>query len=133
MQTSSKRFTPTCNYKEYIKRLSNSHINLLPLRYSEFNRFKSDLKYVETAGCNAVAIASSTIYSTVIKHELNGYICDEGKEVLDTLKMLGNQPSKAEEIAYSARKWCSENRLQSKQAEERLKWYQSLWDRRRAE
>ena len=50
--------------------------------------------------------------------------------MLHTLKMLGNQPSKAEEIAHSARKWCSKNRLQSKQAEERLKWYQSLWNRR---
>ena len=44
--------------------------------------------------------------------------------------MLGNEHGKAEEIAHTAREWCSKNRLQSQQSEDRLNWYQNLWDRR---
>ena len=61
LKTDSKRFTPTCNYKTYLERLRHCHIALLPLSKTTFNQYKSDLKFVEAAGCEVAAIANPTV------------------------------------------------------------------------
>lgn len=130
LQTEQKRFTPTCNYKTYIERLKGSHISLLPLNYTEFNAKKSDLKLVESAGCNTASMASSTVYGETISDNNIGRIINKTGEVYDVLKTWIRNPIEAKKIADNGRLWCVNNRLQSAQSNQRLEWYSSLWERR---
>ena len=130
IQTPRKRFTPTCNYQTYLDRLSNCHIALLPLHKTSFNKQKSDLKFVEAAGCNVAVIASPTVYAKTIKHNKTGFICESPIDVTSALLTWNANPKLAQQIAFSAQEWCMKNRLQYFQSEQRLQWYKSLWQRR---
>ena len=130
LKINNKRFTPTCNYRTYLEILKDSHIALLPLEDTTFNNKKSDLKFVEAAGCKAAVIASPTVYSQSIIHGQTGYICDQSNKLIATLESWGNHPKQAEEIANAAHLWFLENRLQYSQSQRRLEWYKSLWERR---
>ena len=125
-----KRFTPTCKYSEYIEILKNCHISLLPLRDTPFNRLKSDLKFIESAGCNTVAIASPTVYSNAIKNNITGLICNEPKDLKDHFESIFLNPGKATLLAKAAQDWCAQQRLQAYQTEERLDWYRYLWSKK---
>ena len=114
LDTKRKRFTATCNYTNYLNRLRNCHIALLPLKSTAFNSKKSDLKFVEQS----------------IEANTTGMICRGGNELCSILNIWGEHPDQAEEVARNAHAWCTANRLQSAQSERRLYWYQSLWDRR---
>ena len=130
LDTKRKRFTATCNYTNYLNRLRNCHIALLPLKSTAFNSKKSDLKFVEAAGCTVATIASPTVYEQSIEANTTGMICRGGNELRSILNIWGEHPDQAEEVARNAHAWCTANRLQSAQSERRLYWYQSLWDRR---
>ncbi|MBQ7705797.1 MAG: glycosyltransferase, partial [Selenomonadaceae bacterium] len=48
-------------YEKYEKTLRESDIALLPLLDNEFNRCKSDLKFIECGGCGAAVLASPVV------------------------------------------------------------------------
>ena len=130
LATDQKSFTPTCNYSTYLSKLKQSHIALLPLKSTPFNHQKSDLKFVEAAGCEVAAIASPTAYSKTIQHNITGVICSSGVDLKATLESWKNKPEQPFILATNAREWCLSNRLQQTQSERRLRWYRSLWERR---
>ncbi len=125
-----KNFKPTCNYSEYIKELSACHISLLPLNPTSFNECKSDLKLVESAGCNTAALASPTVYNDSMNDMNIAAICRDGEEMSTMLEGWINDPEEAKKIADKALTWCENLRLQKYQTEKRLEWYMSLWNRR---
>ena len=130
LQTPYKNFTPTCNYATYMHKLKHCHISLLPLKKTPFNEKKSDLKFVESAGCEVATIASPTVYQKIIEANKTGIICNEGENLTEILNDLGNNPKQAEQIASNARAWCEANRLQHIQTQRRIEWYKSLWQQR---
>ena len=130
INTQRKRFTPTCNYASYIERLRHCHIAFLPLEKNSFNIHKSDLKFVEAAACQVAAIASPTVYSGSLQEDITGFLCKDGKNLIDILSHCLSNPSKTQMIAINAHNWCQENRMQYQQSERRLHWYKSLWSRR---
>ena len=130
LTTSRKRFTPTCDYATYLERLRHCHISLLPLEPNHFNEHKSDLKFVEAAGCEVAAIASPTVYAQTIESNKTGIICKDEDTLFSILTDWASNPEQVKEIAMNAHIWCKKNRLQYTQSERRLQWYQSLWERR---
>ena len=130
LRIESKRFTPTCNYETYMERLKDCHIALLPLEDTFFNNKKSDLKFVEAAGCKVAVIASPIVYSQSIIHGKTGYICSQSSNLREALRSWAKRPHEAELIAEAAHQWVVKNRLQSGQSLRRYQWYQSLWNRR---
>lgn len=130
LHTTRKRFTPTCDYENYLDRLRHCHIALLPLKATAFNSKKSDLKFVEAAGCGVATIASPTVYDQTIQTNTTGMICGDGHELRSILNHFSHHPDLAKKIAANSRAWCQANRLQCAQSERRLQWYQSLWYRR---
>ena len=130
LKTKSKIFTPTCQYSEYIKKMASCHICLLPLEHSQFNKFKSDLKFVESAGCETLAIASPTVYENTIIDKETGHICMTASDVYEILLESLDDPDSIKRIASNARAWCQENRMQYQQTKSRLDWYQYLWSKR---
>ena len=61
VRSENKNFTPTCNYAKYMEILKSCHVSLLPLERTDFNKMKSDLKFVESAGTKVLTIASPTV------------------------------------------------------------------------
>ena len=130
LQTNKKTFYPTCNYKSYLNILSNCHINLLPLADNQFNEMKSDLKFLESAGCAVAVIASPITYAKTIDHTQTGMIISSEQDIVNILDDWHSQPSLAGLIANNAHRWVKANRLQKFQTPERISWYRSLWNRR---
>ena len=102
----------------------------MPLRDTQFNRFKSDLKFVESSGFEVASIASPTVYSQSIEDGLNGAITSSGAKVLEILTTWAQQPELAATCAKNARQWVKSNRLQHQQVHSRLEWYKELYTRK---
>ena len=113
-------------YDIYEKTLRESDIALLPLLDNEFNRAKSDLKFIECAGNGAVALASPVVYSQTLKDDENGFIFKDTKEFAEKLQVLIDNPDKRRKLATAAYEYVKHNRLLSQHYEERLDWYREL-------
>jgi hypothetical protein len=57
-----REFHPTCAWHDYMALLGGCDVAALPLRDTEFNRFKSDLKLVEALAAGAVPLCSPVVY-----------------------------------------------------------------------
>ncbi len=115
------------SYADYEKTIHNSDIALLPLRDTEFNRAKSDLKFIECAGAGAAVLASPLIYSDVVKDGENGFIYNDLKEFEEKLRLLIDNKEKRIDIAKNAYEYVKHNRLMAQHYEERLDWYDELF------
>lgn len=113
-------------YDKYEEALHTSDIALLPLLDNEFNRAKSDLKFLECASGGAVVLASPVVYSEVIKDGVNGFIFRDLKEFEEKLKLLIFNRAKRRELAENAYNYVKHNRLMSQHYEERIAWYREL-------
>lgn len=113
-------------YDQYEEALHTSDIALLPLLDNEFNRSKSDLKFIECASGGAAVLASPVVYSEVIKDGENGFIFRNLKEFEEKLKLLIFNRAKRREVAENAYNYVKHNRLMSQHYEERIDWYREL-------
>lgn len=120
------QFVPYSHYEDALK---TSDIALLPLLDNQFNRAKSDLKFIECGNCGAVALASPVVYSETVKDGENGFIYNDLKDFAQKLKFLIENPDQRRALAQNAYDYVKHNRLMSQHYEERLDWYHELWAR----
>ena len=113
-------------YEEYEAAIRSSDIALLPLRDNEFNRAKSDLKFIECAANGAVALASPVVYSSVIKDGETGFVYRNGREFISKLNTLIKNKNLRRKVAAEAYSYVRRERLMSQHYEERLDWYREL-------
>ena len=116
-------------YEKYEETLQESDIALLPLLDNDFNRAKSDLKFIECAGNGAAVLASPVVYSSTVKDGETGFIFNNKKEFSQKLKLLIENKEKRFDIATAAYNYVKDNRLLSQHYEERLDWYKELFSR----
>lgn len=114
-------------YEKYLETLQETDIALLPLLDNEFNRSKSDLKFIECAACGAAVLASPVVYSNTIKDGANGLIYNDKKEFMQKLQILIDRREKRYEMATAAYNYVKNNRLLSQHYEERMDWYNELF------
>lgn len=76
-----KVFYPVQSYANYMKLLADCDIALLPLNDTNFNSFKSDVKFIEAASAGIVVISSPTIYEDTVQHERTGLVARSGDSV----------------------------------------------------
>ena len=115
------------DYDKYLGTLRESDIALLPLLDNEFNRAKSDLKFIESAACGAAVLASPVVYSKTIKENVNGLIFRDKKEFAQKLQLLIDKQEKRYDIATAAYSYVKNNRMLSQHYEERIDWYNELF------
>ena len=113
-------------YEDYEAAIRSSDIALLPLRDNEFNRAKSDLKFIESAANGAVALASPVVYSSVIEDGKTGFIYRNGREFINKLNLLIRNKNLRRKVAEEAYSYVRHERLMSQHYEERLDWYREL-------
>ena len=114
------------SYGQYVQALYESDIALLPLLDNEFNRSKSDLKYLESASAGSVVVASPVVYSNTIKDGETGFIAFNLEDFKQKLQILIDNNELRWQLAENAYNYVKYNRLMYNHYEERLDWYNEL-------
>ncbi len=117
------RFVP---YPVYLEILRSADIALLPLKDNVFNRSKSDLKFIESAGNGAVVLASPTVYADSVRDGQTGFLYRDAREFRERLELLLTDRSRRREMAAVAYDYVKQHRLLSDHYEERIDWYNEL-------
>ncbi len=117
------KFVPFSVYEDV---LHSADISLLPLHDSEFNRTKSDLKFIESAGHGAVVLASPTVYERTVVDGCTGCIYHTPEEFEAKLTRLIEDGAYRHAIAAAAYQYVKEHRLMSQHYLERAKIYEGL-------
>lgn len=113
-------------YPVYEQALHSADIALLPLMDNEFNRMKSDLKFIESAGHGAVVLASPTVYQDTVRDGETGFIYHDPDEFRQYMELLIENQERRLTMAESAYRYVQDNRLLSQHYEERIDVYRSL-------
>lgn len=121
------RYVP---YDVYTETLHASDIALLPLQDTPFNRGKSDLKFIESAGYGAVVLASPTVYERTVVDGCTGCIYRSPREFEEKLAHLIEDAEGRHAIARAAYGYVRDHRLLSQHYMERYLAYQALSLRR---
>lgn len=117
-------------YDVYRKVLHGSDISFLPLRDTAFNRMKSDLKFIESAGHGAVALASPTVYEATMREGETGFFYRSPQEFREKLELLVENRELRLQVARQAYAYVKRERLLSAHYLERLEWYREIVSRR---
>ena len=114
------------SYDEYEAAIRDSDIAILPLRDNDFNRAKSDLKFIECAGNGAVVLASPVVYANSIDEGKTGFIYRDEREFTNKLNLLIKNKNLRRMVAEKAYDYVRFERLMCQHYEERLDWYREL-------
>ena len=117
-------------YERYTAALHDADIALLPLRDTEFNRAKSDLKFIEAAGHGAVALASPTVYAKTMRDGETGLIFRSPEEFAKKLDLLIECADLRRTLAEHAYRYVAEHRLLEYHLDDYITAYQEMLARR---
>ena len=118
------------SYDRYMAALHSSDIALLPLNDTEFNRAKSDLKFIEAAGNGAAVLAAPTVYAATVRDGETGLIYHHPKEFAQKLDLLIRRADLRRGIAENAYRYVAEQRLLAGHLNDYILAYRELFDRR---
>lgn len=117
------KFVP---YDAYCAALDRADISLLPLHDTEFNRHKSDLKFIESAAHGAAVLASPTVYEDTVVDGCTGYLYRSPQEFAEKLRLLIEQPRRRHLMARAAYDYVRRERLQCQHYGERIAAYREM-------
>ena len=118
------------SYDRYMAALHSSDIALLPLNDTEFNRAKSDLKFIEAAGNGAAVLAAPTVYAATVRDGETGLIYHSPKEFAQKLDLLICRADLRRRLAENAYRYVAEQRLLAGHLDDYILAYRELFDRR---
>lgn len=130
LETDRKVFQPSCSYEKYLQILHSCDISLQPLNDSVFNRYKSDIKFVEAAAGGLAVLASPTVYEKTIKHGDTGLIADKPRAWEEAFSRLASDSGLRKQLGANAKEYVMRDRMLIDHIRERLTWYGQLWDKR---
>ena len=97
-------------FYEWLSKNSDWDIGIIPLLNTEFNKCKSELKYIEFAALGIPVVASDiSVYSDTIQNGVNGYLSGNEDEWVDKLSILIEDPILRNGIVNNARDDIMEN------------------------
>lgn len=120
-------FSPFGSLADYFRFLKSIDIGLAPLLPTDYNRCRSDVKYLEYA-CQGVAgvFADLEPYRTSVVHGQTGMLYRTTTELLYELDRLADDVSLRQRIRVQAYDYVSQSRLLSQHIGQRLDWYRRL-------
>lgn len=130
LETRHKEFVPTSDYATYRTRLAEAEVSFMPLADTEFNRGKSDLKFIEASAARVVSLASPVVYEQSIRDGETGLLFRSPDHLRMQLLRLLAYPDAAKRLAESARAEVAAERMMAYQVRARIDWYHALWARR---
>ena len=132
LDTENKVFKPSVPYDEYLRILHSCHICLQPLDDTKFNRYKSDIKFLEAGAGGLAVVASPVVYSDTIDDGYTGIIARDPKEWEKSLTSLIQDAPLRQNLGKNAKNYVLKNRMLVQHAHKRLDWYRLLWSNREA-
>ncbi|MDZ7863243.1 hypothetical protein [Acidovorax sp.] len=106
--------------------LATRDLAMLPLNDTPFNRFKSDLKFIECCAAGVVPICSSLVYAEKqVHHEIGVFATTPEEWATSLLRLL----SDVSEIAARREKglqYVERNRMHSQHIHSRMCYYEHL-------
>ena len=131
LETPHKSFEPAMvDYASYMRELGQADISFMPLADNEFNRAKSDLKFIEAAASRVCALASHVVYGDSVQDGKTGVLFSSPAELRSALLRLLAYPEATRRMADAARAYVAQNRMLAYQVAARADWYRALWARR---
>ncbi len=120
-------FTPFGSLAEYWQFLQRLDIGLAPLLPSEYNRCRSDVKFLEYASHGVAGIyADLEPYRETVVPEQTGLLYKNERELIQQLDRLASDPSLRQRIREQAYAYVAQKRRLTDHIEERLAYYRSL-------
>jgi SAM-dependent methyltransferase len=126
LSTPYKFFEPLCSIERYHELLHEVDIALLPLKPTQFNEHKSDLKFIECAAHGVVSLASPTVYHRSIVDGQTGLIYHSPSELTVQLEQLLRDRSLRQRLSENSRRYVAENRMLARHFHARHDWYLSM-------
>lgn len=114
------------NFKKFIKWLQNTvnwDIGVVPLENSDFNKGKSELKYIELTAMGIPGVYSDVeVYNSVIKDGYNGLLANSKDQWIDKLELLILNKNIRKNIHKNAKK----NILSNYRLKDRVKQWDNI-------
>lgn len=121
-----KVFHATLPHDLYMQQLASCDIALLPLADTEFNRFKSDLKFIECCAAGVVPLCSQIVYAATARHREIGIFATTAEDWRVALLELCHQPEDIVRRRALALDYVRNERLHSQQVAARERYYCDL-------
>lgn len=121
-----KTFHATLDHRAYMAELAASHIALLPLADTPFNRLKSDLKLIEACAAGAAPICSPVVYDARPEHGDVAVFAQEGPAWADALVRLVRDSAERERLAKAGQAYVAAERMHAGQVRARESYYRGL-------
>jgi len=110
--------------------MSKCDVAFMPLSDNSFNSFKSDLKAIEAGSRGLAILSSSFLYGDNFINGETAAFFDTKEQLKNILIDWENSPSKIFQLGKNAQLYIANNRLLSHQVNERIGWYESLFERK---
>jgi hypothetical protein len=124
LPSARKQRFKTGSLNEYYQFLKNVHIGIAPLKDTQFNRSRSDVKFLEYAIHEVVPVAQCLApYASSVKHGETGFVFEDSKGLLNLLELLSNNADLIRKVGHAARNYVLKNRLQQQHGKKRIEFY----------
>lgn len=131
LATGRKTFRPLCAYDVYRQALADADVAVLPLADTEFNRAKSDLKFLECAAEGVTVLASPVVYAASVESGRTGLLFHDADEFERQLLRLVDESALRAALADAAYAHVAEHRMLAPHAEAQWAWYHGLLARQK--
>ena len=106
---------------EYLRFVSTLDIGVCPLDDTDFNRGRSDVKFLEYASHGVTVVAAALPpYEATLRHGETGLLFRDGADLAKQLSWLLEHPERRVEIGEAGRAYVSDHRQERSHAGERL-------------
>jgi tetratricopeptide (TPR) repeat protein len=120
-------FVPFGSFTDYLKFLPALDIGIAPLVPSEYNRCRSDVKFIEYAAHGVVGIYSDLEpYRDTVVHGKTGFLYKTPQDLIRRLDALASDAGLRQRVRQEAYDYVVENRRMADHIQERLALYRSL-------
>lgn len=94
---------PTMSYGGYLREQARADISIAPLEAVEFNRYKSQVKYLEAGLLGRAFVASPTVYSDYVRAGETGLIATSPDDWYEHLRALADDETLRTRLGTAAR------------------------------
>ena len=126
-----RRYTPAGDLNDYYRFLEGLDVGLAPLRDTAYNRCRSDVKFLEYASRGVVPVLSAiSPYVKNAREGVTAFLFRDKKGLLNVLGKLVENPDLRKVTAQNAYEYVEAHRLENLHALEKVKFYNSLCNRK---
>ncbi len=113
--------------EEYLDFLARFHIGIAPLEDNEYNRCRSDIKFLEYASAGVVGVCAEVEpYGRTVQGGTTGVLFGTPQELLQRLDACTSNPAWCQALVREARRYARRERLELKHASRRAEVFLEL-------